>query len=576
MSIRISDNLVLPEDAVTQTFAFLARRGAGKSYGAMKLAEGMLDVNAQIVAIDPVGVWYSLRIGSDGKSKGYDLPILGGLHGDIPLEPGAGALIADLIVERGISAVLDVSMFRKNERKQFATAFAEQLFHRKKQHRSPLHVFVEEAQVFVPQRAMGDEARMLGAFEDLVKLGRNFGIGVTLISQRPQSVNKDALNQTEALFVLQTNGAQERKALESWIVEQGVTTKGIVDALPSLPIGTAYLWSPSWLHKLEKVKIGKRKTYNASATPTVGQERAEPRPLSKDELAEVEQAMSATIAKAKADDPKELRRQIADLQRQVNAPPVRVEKEIERVEVPVITADQMENLRMLADHWARTMEAALSAFSKAVSPSLEAFNSALEESARRVASGSAGMARVMNRAPVRARERIGHEGTLVPKVPVSPASAGDLRLGKAERAILSALAQNPDGCEKAQLGILSGYSPNSGGFNNTLSKLRSAGFINRESPIGITDAGLEALGGYDPLPTGEELLNYWTRRLGKCEAAILLVLAEEYPGTLDKTRIGEKAGYSSTSGGFNNALSKLRTLKLIEGYGEIKASDAFF
>ncbi len=265
--IQLSESLSLPDDAVTQTFAFLARRGAGKSYGSMKLAEGMLESAAQIVAIDPVGVWYSLRIAADGKGKGFDLPIFGGLHGDIPLEPGAGALIADLIVDRGISAVLDVSMFRKNERKQFATAFAEQLFHRKKERRSPLHVFIEEAQVFVPQRVMGDEARMLGAFEDMVKLGRNFGIGVTLISQRPQSVNKDALNQTEALFVLQTNGAQERKALTDWIIEQGVATKGIVDELPSLPIGTAYLWSPSWLRKLEKVKIGERKTYNASATP---------------------------------------------------------------------------------------------------------------------------------------------------------------------------------------------------------------------------------------------------------------------------------------------------------------------
>jgi DNA helicase HerA-like ATPase len=204
--IQLSDNLSLPNDAVTQPFAFLARRGAGKSYGAMKLAEGMLDIGAQVLAIDPVGIWYSLRIAADGKGKGYDLPIFGGLHGDIPLEPGAGALIADLIVDRNISAVLDVSMFRKNERKQFATAFAEQLFHRKKQHRSPVHLFVEEAQVFVPQRTMGDEARMLGAFEDIVKLGRNFGIGVCLISQRPQSVNKDALNQTEALFVLRRSG----------------------------------------------------------------------------------------------------------------------------------------------------------------------------------------------------------------------------------------------------------------------------------------------------------------------------------------------------------------------------------
>ena len=33
------------------------------------------------------------------------------------------------------------------------------------------------------------QERMLGAMEDIIKLGRNYGIGVSLLSQRPQSVN---------------------------------------------------------------------------------------------------------------------------------------------------------------------------------------------------------------------------------------------------------------------------------------------------------------------------------------------------------------------------------------------------
>ncbi len=34
---------------------------------------------------------------------------------------------------------------------------------------------------------------MLHAFTRLVKIGRNFGIGVSLLSQRPQEVNKKVL-----------------------------------------------------------------------------------------------------------------------------------------------------------------------------------------------------------------------------------------------------------------------------------------------------------------------------------------------------------------------------------------------
>lgn len=51
---------------------------------------------------------------------------------------------------------------------------------------------------------------MLGAVEDIVRLGRNYGSGCMLLSQRPQSVNKEVLNQVECLFVGQINEAHAR------------------------------------------------------------------------------------------------------------------------------------------------------------------------------------------------------------------------------------------------------------------------------------------------------------------------------------------------------------------------------
>src|SRR3954470_8275001 len=100
MSLKLGRNLELPLDAVTQTAAFLGRRGSGKTYGATKLAELMLDAGAQIVALDPVGVWWGLRLNAvrTGPSP-FQIPVLGGRHGDIPLEAGAGKLNADLVVD---------------------------------------------------------------------------------------------------------------------------------------------------------------------------------------------------------------------------------------------------------------------------------------------------------------------------------------------------------------------------------------------------------------------------------------------------------------------------------------------
>ena len=57
--LHISDSLSLPLDAVTQKFGILGRTGSGKSYFATKLCEEMLDAKAQIVALDPVGVWWA-------------------------------------------------------------------------------------------------------------------------------------------------------------------------------------------------------------------------------------------------------------------------------------------------------------------------------------------------------------------------------------------------------------------------------------------------------------------------------------------------------------------------------------
>lgn len=161
-TLTLARNLKLPSSAVTQKIAFLARTGAGKTYAAGKMVEQMLTMGAQVIVVDPVGVWYGLRLKADGKRQGYNIPILGGEHGDIQLEAGAGTLIADVAVKRGQSMVLDVSTMRKAQATRFVTDFAEQFFHQKKRKKSPVHVVFEEAQRFVPQFTKGKE-RLVGA-----------------------------------------------------------------------------------------------------------------------------------------------------------------------------------------------------------------------------------------------------------------------------------------------------------------------------------------------------------------------------------------------------------------------------
>lgn len=57
---------------------------------------------------------------------------------------------------------------------------------------------------------------------------------------------------------------------------------------------------------------------------------------------------------------------------------------------------------------------------------------------------------------------------------------------------------------------------------------------------------------------------------------ILERVADAYPRSLSKDELASRTGYEASGGGFNNALSRLRTLELIEGRGEIRASGVFF
>lgn len=101
--LRISPTLTLPLDVCGEAIAVLAKRGAGKTNTGRVLAEELVAARVQTVVLDPVGAWWGLRSSADGKSEGLPLPILGGAHGDVPLEPTAGALLADVVIDAGQS-----------------------------------------------------------------------------------------------------------------------------------------------------------------------------------------------------------------------------------------------------------------------------------------------------------------------------------------------------------------------------------------------------------------------------------------------------------------------------------------
>jgi hypothetical protein len=69
MTLRISREFSLPAEAVSETFAILAKRGAG-TYTAAVLVDELPKAGLHVVVVDPVGVWRGLRASADGQGEG--------------------------------------------------------------------------------------------------------------------------------------------------------------------------------------------------------------------------------------------------------------------------------------------------------------------------------------------------------------------------------------------------------------------------------------------------------------------------------------------------------------------------
>jgi uncharacterized coiled-coil protein SlyX len=544
--LKISATLALPPDAITQRAALLAVSGAGKSNAARAMAEEFFAARLPFVAVDPKGDWWGLRAGRDGKAQGgLDVVIFGGEHGDIPLERGAGALVADTIVDQRLSCVLDLSGFESEAaRKAFLLDFATRLYQR---NRDPLHLFLEEADDYLPQKPMRDEARLLRAFENIVRRGRSKGLGMTLITQRSAVVNKNVLTQVETLFALRTTGPQDIAAIEAWMKYHGADRE-MLSTLAGLEDGEAWVWSPHYLKKTQRFRFRRSHTFDSGATPTnhaAGSRRA-PATLADVDLAALKERMAATLERVAAEDPKALRKRIAELERQLASQ----KPTVERVEVPTVTPEDRAAIDRIAGVLAQ------------LSGTVEGLRGELERIGARVKAPAAdGQLRVATAyGPI----------TLVPKkAPRAAATSSDgAGLGKCARALLAALIQHGN-LSLQQAAIIGMYSPSSSVVRNSAGELRSLDLVSGTNALlSVTAAGRARpeVAGLEVLPVGPELAKVWLERLGKCEAALLRQVLRSHPRPISLEQAAIATGeYSPTSSVVRNSAGRLRTLMLVDG-----------
>jgi uncharacterized protein len=600
----LAEGLSLPPDIATQVVLIAGKRGSGKTNTAKRLVEQIHRAKVPFGVLDPVDVWWGLKAGRDGTRQGglEEIYVFGGKHADYPLYPTGGHLMADLFVDHRISAVMEMREWSGADRARFVRDFAQRLLERNTE---PFVLVAEEAHDLMPQSPMGEEKGSLGAMLRLVKLGRSGGIGLVELTQRLAALNKTATTQADVLVMHRTTGPQDRKALNDWIAEHHRDEDerdSFLKALPTLKTGEAFVWAPDFPEDkpigLQRRRILECDTFNSHATPKVGEKRVEPKELTKVDLARLAKAMAATVEKAKAEDPAELRKVVATLRAELKgaqkaAPMPAIVTEI--VEKAVLKDGQLDRAERMIDALAKVQDKVGALLSELVDVTT-VIATAIHEtksapSAVRATSGD------VTRTAVRAGST-GHGRGEAP-VSTSPSDGDRARRGPATTApnparttdgisrsqqrILDVLAWlemvNVTPAAKAQVAGLAGQSPTSGGYFNNLGKLRSAGLIDYvNTMVVLTEAGRSAAQQPDQPPTNDQLHDEVVAKVSGSQGRILRELISVYPGDLSKDELAQRVGQSQTSGGYFNNLGRLRGLGFIEypAQGRARAADILF
>lgn len=578
VSIRLAPGLPLPLDAVTQTYAILGKRGSGKTTTATILTEELLENGQHVVIIDPLDVTWGLRSSRDGKSAGYPITVLGGDHADLPLEATAGTVLAEFVVEHHAHVILSLRHFSLNDQRRFVTDFAERLYSLKgkQSNRVPVHLVIDEVDEFAHQRIPKGHERLFGAIDRLVRRGRASGIGVTMISQRPAVIHKDILSQAEVLICHQTISPQDRKALESWIEAHDAHGQRdeFMQTIATLQRGEAWVWSPGWLDIFKRVQIRDRRTFDSSSTPKSGERVHAPKMLAPVDLNALQARIQATIERAKQDDPRELKKQIAALEAKLRTAPAPSERVVEKPVIdPKVIAEvgkQLGRLERVAEAVGK-IAAPMAELRKTFHVIQQVMENVRISAAPRTvtAIGSiGGRARAAALPPERRSE--------IAKGAASArwaSSNGHLNPG--ERAILIAVAQHPGGVTREHISVLTAYKRSS--RDTYIQKLSSRGLVEvMADQVVATESGIATLGDdYNPLPTGLELQRYWLERLPEGERKILGAVIARYPNGIERDEIDAETGYKRSSR--DTYLQKLKTRQLITtSGGRVRASERLF
>jgi len=132
-----------------------------------------------------------------------------------------------------------------------------------KDRQHPVALLCDEAHLYIPERhETGVSEAGLRSFERIAKEGRKYGVGLTVISQRPAEVNRTVLSQCNNFVAMRLTNAEDQAVIRRLLPD---TLGGFTDLLPILDIGEALVVGDAAMLP-SRIRIDKPSNEPSSAT----------------------------------------------------------------------------------------------------------------------------------------------------------------------------------------------------------------------------------------------------------------------------------------------------------------------
>jgi len=529
-----------------------ANSGGGKSWCLRRLLEQSHGA-VQHLVLDPEGEFASLR-------ERFDYVLAAKHGGDTAAEPRAAGLLAQRLLELGVSAIVDLYELKAHERVRFVRGFLEALVDAPKKLWHPALVVLDEAHVFCPQQG---EAESASAVIDLCTRGRKRGFGSVLATQRLSKLHKDAAAELNNKLIGRTGLDVDVKRAAD---ELGFTKERWRE-LRELEAGEFFVFGPAMSREVRKVRIGAVQTTHPKAGARLAFVAPPPTDRIRALLPKLSDLPAEQERKAKTEadlraELQSLRGQLAAAERRVPAPAVAKVRE-----VPVLKDAQVKRLEAAVRTEEKIAERGLEMNAKTLA--------ALKQLADAVrAFTGTGAAAMVTACPPPAAPRMTYPQRQAPpprRAPVAfvvDEASGDLT--GTQRNILdvaSDLVRRGLEPRRESVARWLGIHPNGGRFLSDLARLRAGGYLDGCRP---TQAAW-------PLIRGREMgLEGAMRGLDGTQQKILQVLIASDAPSMTREQLASALGIHPNGGRFLSDLAWLRTMGVITERSPIATTPALF